>query len=147
MADPRVVKFYFSNAPEAVEPLELVRISGMRWPVELTFAESKEELGMDQYETRSWLGWRHHMVLVMLAHHFLVWVRGTLDRSRTGADAGPGAVVAGERDPHAASDCRTGAAAGAVVSTSEPCRLPFTPQTEACPVSRFRPCVVILITY
>lgn len=75
VADPSVVKFYFSNAPEAVEPMELVRISGMRWPVELTFAESKEELGMDQYETRSWLGWHHHMVLVMLAHHFLVWVR------------------------------------------------------------------------
>ena len=75
VADPSVVKYYFSNAPETVEPLELVRISGMRWPVELTFAESKEELGMDQYETRSWLGWQHHMVLVMLAHHFLVWVR------------------------------------------------------------------------
>jgi hypothetical protein len=30
---------------------------------------------MDQYETRSWLGWHHHMTLVMLAHHFLVWVR------------------------------------------------------------------------
>lgn len=75
VADPRVVKFYFSNAPEAVDPLELVRISGMRWPVELSFAESKEELGMDQYETRSWLGWHHHMVLVMLAHHFLVWIR------------------------------------------------------------------------
>jgi hypothetical protein len=30
---------------------------------------------MDQYETRSWLGWHHYMVLVMLAHHFLVWVR------------------------------------------------------------------------
>ena len=75
VADPRVVKYYFSNAPETVERLELVRISGMRWPVELTFAESKEELGMDQYETRSWLGWHHHMLLVMLAHHFLVWVR------------------------------------------------------------------------
>ena len=36
---------------------------------------SKDELGMDQYETRSWLGWHHHMVLVMLAHHFLVWAR------------------------------------------------------------------------
>jgi SRSO17 transposase len=75
VADPGVVKFAFSNALETVEPVELVRISGMRWPVELSFAESKEELGMDQYETRSWLGWHHHMVLVMLAHHFLVWVR------------------------------------------------------------------------
>jgi SRSO17 transposase len=75
LADPSEVKFYFSNAPEEIEALELVRMSGMRWPVELTFEESKEELGMDQYETRSWLGWHHHMTLVMLAHHFLVWVR------------------------------------------------------------------------
>lgn len=75
VADPSVVKFSFSNAPETIEPLELVRMSGMRWPVELTFEEGKDELGMDQYETRSWLGWQHHMVLVMLAHHFLVWVR------------------------------------------------------------------------
>jgi SRSO17 transposase len=75
VADPSEVKFYFSNAPETIESLELVRMSGMRWPVELTFEEGKEELGMDQYETRSWLGWHHHMLLVMLAHHFLVWVR------------------------------------------------------------------------
>jgi SRSO17 transposase len=75
VADPSVVKYYFSNAPETIEPLELVRMSGMRWPVELTFEEGKDELGMDQYETRGWLGWQHHMVLVMLAHHFLVWVR------------------------------------------------------------------------
>src|SRR5437762_3227441 len=31
VADPQVVKFYFSNAPETVDPVELVRISGMRW--------------------------------------------------------------------------------------------------------------------
>jgi SRSO17 transposase len=75
VADPSVVKFCFSNAPETIASLELVRISGMRWPVELTFTEGKTELGMDQYETRSWIGWQHHMTLVMLAHHFLVWVR------------------------------------------------------------------------
>jgi SRSO17 transposase len=75
LASPNEVKYYFSNAPEDIEALELVRMSGMRWPVELSFEEGKDELGMDQYETRSWLGWHHHMVLVMLAHHFLVWVR------------------------------------------------------------------------
>lgn len=47
----------------------------MHWPIELTFEVGKDELGMDQYETRSWLGWHHHMTLVMLAHQFLVWVR------------------------------------------------------------------------
>jgi len=73
--DPTVVKFYLSNAPETIETIHLARMCGMRWPIELTFAVGKDELGMDQYETRSWLGWHHHMVLVMLAHHFLVWVR------------------------------------------------------------------------
>ena len=48
---------------------------GARWPVELCFAESKDDVGLDHYETRSWRGWQHHMVLVMLAHHFLVRLR------------------------------------------------------------------------
>src|SRR5689334_16778301 len=43
--------------------------------MELSFEEGKGEVGMDQYELRGWLGWHHHMTLVMLAHHFLVWVR------------------------------------------------------------------------
>jgi SRSO17 transposase len=76
--DPTVVKFYLSNAPETLETAYLARMCGMRWPIELTFEVGKDELGMDQYETRSWLGWHHHMVLVMLAHHFLVWVRQQL---------------------------------------------------------------------
>jgi len=73
--DPLIVKYYLSNAPETIETTHLARMCGMRWPIELTFEVGKDELGMDQYETRSWLGWHHHMVLVMLAHHFLVWIR------------------------------------------------------------------------
>jgi SRSO17 transposase len=76
--DPTVVSFYLSNAPETLETMHLARMCGMRWPIELTFEVGKDELGMDQYETRGWLGWHHHMVLVMLAHHFLVWVRQQL---------------------------------------------------------------------
>ena len=76
--DPTVVKYYLSNAPETIEPAHLTRMCGMRWPIELTFEVGKDDLGMDQYETRSWQGWHHHMVLVMLAHHFLVWVRQQL---------------------------------------------------------------------
>jgi SRSO17 transposase len=76
--DPAIVKFYLSNAPETLETAHLARMCGMRWPIELTFEVSKDELGMDQYETRTWRGWHHHMALVMLAHHFLVWVREQL---------------------------------------------------------------------
>lgn len=73
--DPTVLKFYFSNAPAHTPLSELVRLSGLRWPIETVFTESKGEVGLDHYETRSWLGWHHHMALVALAHSFLVRMR------------------------------------------------------------------------
>ncbi len=73
--DPSVVKFYFSNAPITTPMSEFIRVSGLRWPIETLFEESKGEVGLDHYETRSWLGWHHHMLLVALAHFFLVRLR------------------------------------------------------------------------
>ncbi len=70
--DTGEVKFYLSNAPAETELLTLVRISGMRWPIEICFEDGKQLLGMGDYEVRSWTGWHHHMTLCMLAHHFLV---------------------------------------------------------------------------
>jgi len=70
--DPSILKYCFSNAPAKTPLSEFVRISGMRWPIETIFEEAKGEVGLDHYETRSWLGWHHHMLLVALAHHFLV---------------------------------------------------------------------------
>jgi SRSO17 transposase len=75
LLDPSVIKYYFSNAPATTPVIEFVRISGMRWPIETIFKESKGEVGLDHYEMRSWLGWHHHMLLVSLAHHFLVRLR------------------------------------------------------------------------
>jgi hypothetical protein len=75
MDDPSEVKVYFSNAPRDVPFLDLVRVTGMRWPIESIFEEGKGEVGLDQYETRGWLGWHHHMLLSFLAHHFLVRLR------------------------------------------------------------------------
>jgi SRSO17 transposase len=73
--DPTDVRYYLSNAPETIAEAQLARMLGMRWPVELTFEQGKQEVGLDDYEVRSWQGWHHHMVMVMLAHHFLVWAR------------------------------------------------------------------------
>lgn len=70
--DHTEIKYYFSNAPATIDPLQLVRISGMRWPVEIIFRTAKVEVGFDHYELRSWLGWHHHMLFAFLAHHFLV---------------------------------------------------------------------------
>jgi SRSO17 transposase len=75
LEDPSVIKYYFSNAPSDTPAIEFIRISGMRWPIETIFEEAKGEVGFDHYEMRSWLGWHHHMLLVSLAHHFLVRLR------------------------------------------------------------------------
>jgi SRSO17 transposase len=73
--DPSEIKYYFSNAPATIDPLQLVRLSGMRWPVEMIFRTGKVEIGFDHYELRSWLGWHHHMFFAGLAHLFLVRMR------------------------------------------------------------------------
>ena len=75
VADPTEIQYALSNAPEDTPVAERARMLGMRWPVELTFAQGKQEVGLDAYDVRSWQGWHHHMLLVMLAHYFLVWVR------------------------------------------------------------------------
>jgi len=80
------LKVLLSNAPADTARAELVRMSGMRWPIESCFEEAKGNLGMASYQTRSWRGWHHHMTLVMLAHHFLVRLKlqqkGGRQRSR-----------------------------------------------------------------
>lgn len=56
------------------EPLGLrrfVRIAKARWRVEQDYRELKEELGLDHYEGRQWLGWHHHVSLVTIAYAFL----------------------------------------------------------------------------
>ena len=66
------LKVYLCNAPFDTPITELVRMAGLRWPVETVIEEGKGGLGMDHYEVRSWSGWHHHMTQCLLAHHFLV---------------------------------------------------------------------------
>lgn len=66
------IKYYLSNAPKDTPIESFARLSVMRQPIESCFEEGKQELGMGDYQVRSYLGWHHHMTLVILAHFFLV---------------------------------------------------------------------------
>jgi len=68
-------KYYLSNAPADTPLITLVWLTGMRWPIESCFEDSKQELGLGDYQLRGWLGWHHHMTLVILAHFFLIRVQ------------------------------------------------------------------------
>jgi SRSO17 transposase len=49
----------------------LLRLAHARWRIEMDYRELKDELGLDQFEGRHWLGWHHHVTLVTLAYAFL----------------------------------------------------------------------------
>lgn len=97
------VKYYLSDADAQVPLLTLVQVGHTRWPVEDCFLQGKQEVGLDAYEVRSWLGWHHHMTLVMLALWFL-----KLETRRLGEKSGRRHHVAG-RPAAAASPVRPGA--------------------------------------
>jgi SRSO17 transposase len=116
-------KYYLSNASAETPRSELVRVSGLRWPIEACFAECRQELGLDDYEVRSWRGWHHHRTLVLLAHHFLVRLQRRLDPREGGHTAGPGGAAGHAGPPGAAAAADAGGAerdgsAGAAAGTA-----------------------------
>jgi SRSO17 transposase len=90
LTDPTEVKYYLSNAPANCPPAELVRVTGLRWPIETAFEEGKGEVGLDHYEIRSWLGWHHHVLQSFMAHLFLIRLR-LMFKKKSGAHHGSGA--------------------------------------------------------
>ncbi len=98
-------RYYFSNAPEDTPLATLARVGGSRWPIETEFETEKSDVGLDEYETRAWAGWHHHITLCLLAGAFLLSLqqhwgeKDAPDHAPSGipggaGDAAPGAVRA-----------------------------------------------------
>lgn len=51
---------------------EFVRAGSCRHGIEQALEMAKGDVGLDEYEVRSWIGWHHHMTLSMMALWFLV---------------------------------------------------------------------------
>ena len=62
---------YVVFAPVGTPVAALVVAAGRRWTIETCFRETKDKLGLDQYEVRSWTGWYRHITLVLAAQAFL----------------------------------------------------------------------------
>ncbi len=56
-------KYFLGDLPAPYTLRRLVRIAKSRWKVERDDQQLKEELGLDHYEGRSWMGWHHHVTL------------------------------------------------------------------------------------
>jgi SRSO17 transposase len=113
LAQEPELKYHRSNAPPEVPLEKLAAVRGTRWTIEEDIQSGKGECGLDEYETRTWVGWHHHTALALLALAFLVLQkqrlekkRGTTDRTgSTGAAASPArsASVGHRRDPRVVS--------------------------------------------
>jgi SRSO17 transposase len=57
-----------------------VQAHGRRHGMEEMLQAGKGDLGLAPCETRSWVGWRHHMTLSMLAFWFLILFKDWLRR-------------------------------------------------------------------
>ncbi|MDR3619730.1 MAG: IS701 family transposase [Paludisphaera borealis] len=78
------VKYYISNGDAETTLGVMALVACSRFRVEEFFEACKSYLGMAQYETRSYVGWHHHMALVAVAHLFVTLTRVRLKKSRRG---------------------------------------------------------------
>ena len=51
---------------------ELARVIKAGVCIEASFKRGKGEVGMDEYQVRTWQGWHHHIALSLMAMWFLI---------------------------------------------------------------------------
>jgi SRSO17 transposase len=96
-------KYYLTNHPDGA-PLEvLAALIKARWVCEQAHQQLKDELGLDHFEGRGWLGLHHHALLTLIAFCFLQHLR-----------------LAARRRGEKSRVRRTGAAARAVPAAGAP---------------------------
>jgi SRSO17 transposase len=87
--DPTEIKFFVSNAPLETSAQTLLLVAFSRWRVERCFEDHKQEVGLDQWEGRHWLGLKRHLILTSVSYLFLAQVREKLRGKKSRADGVP----------------------------------------------------------
>lgn len=78
--DQNDVAFYIAFAPNTKSLENMAKAAGSRWTIEECFEMAKGEVGLDQYEVRSWVGWYRHITFAMFALAFLTKLRWNLEQ-------------------------------------------------------------------
>ena len=73
--EPGEVFYFLAAAPADTTRTRLARAAARRWSVEGGFESAKQEVGLADYEVRSWTGWHRHITLALLAHAVLAAAR------------------------------------------------------------------------
>ena len=68
-------KFSISNACAETSKQRLAYMQNQRFWIERALEDCKSEVGMADYQVRGWVGWHHHIAMVMLAQLFMLETR------------------------------------------------------------------------
>ncbi len=77
--DDGELAYYLAAGPARTTLTRLAKTAGARWSIEGGFESAKQEVGLADYEVRSWTGWHRHVTLSLLAHAILAAVRKLAD--------------------------------------------------------------------
>jgi SRSO17 transposase len=89
MLDPEEVKYFVSNAPTETPVQTILLVGFSRWRVERCFQDQKQEIGLDQWEGRRYLGLKRHLILSCISYLFLATVCERLRKKNPRADRLP----------------------------------------------------------
>ncbi|HEX3200922.1 MAG TPA: IS701 family transposase, partial [Actinomycetes bacterium] len=120
-------KYYLSNLPADTPLDELAATIKARWVCEQAHQQLKEELGLDHFEGRSWIGLHRHALMTMIAFAFLQHLRLEQAGRRGKKRPSPGRSTAATHP--AGGSAHAGGAALAGPGLLPPLRRP--PQTGA----------------
>jgi SRSO17 transposase len=73
--DSGEVKYHLTNHPPGTSLRTLAAAIKARWACEQAHQQLKEELGLDHFEGRTWLGLHHHALLTLISFAFLQHLR------------------------------------------------------------------------
>lgn len=119
LQDPSEIKYFVSNAPLDERLETMLRAAFSRWRVERVFEDQKQEIGLDCWEGRRYVGLKRHLILSSVSYLFLAKSRERLREKKSGDHRPPtppgdqrsgGKLVGGEARPsHAAETMRKAA--------------------------------------
>jgi SRSO17 transposase len=84
LSEPQDLAYYLVFVPAGTTLEAVVAVAGRRWTIEEALAEAKGEVGLDEYEVRSWTGWYRHITLALVAHAFLAAIRARTGQAPKG---------------------------------------------------------------
>jgi len=91
--------YYLAHFYRPPSRARCLKLSRSRWHIEQYFQRSKDDLGLDHFEGRSWRGFHHHLVLAALAYLFILTQHLRVKKNfwcDVGADPASDPALAGE---------------------------------------------------